>query len=44
MMSGRVLNSEDDKVKVRLPPLDAEDAEIISKVAGYVQRLDKQVN
>ena len=43
-MSGRVLNSEDDKVKVRLPPLDAEGAEIISKVSGYVHRLDKQVN
>ena len=42
MINGRVLNSEDDKV--RLPPLDAEDTEIISKVAGYVQRLDKQVN
>ena len=42
MMSGRVLISEDDKVK--LPPLDAEDADIISNVAAYVQRLDKQVN
>ena len=42
MIKGRVLNSEDDKVG--LLPLDAEDAEIISKVAGYVQRLDKQVN
>ena len=41
-MGGRVLNSLDDKV--RLPPLDTEDAKIISKVAGNVQRFDKQVN
>ena len=37
-MEGRILISD-----VRLPPLEAEDAFMISKIAKYVQRIDKQV-
>ena len=38
-MEGRILTSD-----VRLPTLEAEDAFMISKIAKYVQRIDKQVN
>ena len=38
-MEGRILTSD-----VRLPTLEAEDAFRISKIAKYVQRIDKQVN
>ena len=37
-MEGRILTSD-----VRLPALEAEDAFMISKIAKYVQRIDKQV-
>ena len=37
-MEGRILTSD-----VRLPALEAEDALMISKLAKYVQRIDKQV-
>ena len=39
IMEGRILTSH-----VRLPTLEAEDAFRISKIAKYVQRIDKQVN
>ena len=37
-MEGRILTSD-----MRLPALEAEDAFMISKIAKYVQRIDKQV-
>ena len=39
IMEGRILTSD-----VRLSALEAEDAFRISKIAKYVQRIDKQVN